>query len=77
MFVLPDSFLMDENGIRTLTPIGVRHPLERFVSQDTGVVHNDINSAKGVDCSFDYLVAVQNIIVVGGSFSTWNMELFR
>jgi hypothetical protein len=56
-------------------PIGVLHVLEADVSEDTGIVNENINAAECLDSSLDDLLAIVDAVVVGNGLSTGLSDL--
>lgn len=53
----------------------ILHVLERHISEDTGVVDQDIDSSKGIDSGFNDLVSKLDRIVVGSGLASSGLDL--
>jgi hypothetical protein len=56
-------------------PVLVGHVLERDISQDTGIVEQDINAAIVLDGGLDDLVTLLDAVVVGDGFAACGSDL--
>jgi hypothetical protein len=56
-------------------PVLILDVLEADISQDTGVVDEDIDSAEGIDGSLDDALAVLDRVVVGDGLSAGGLDL--
>lgn len=55
-------------------PVLVLHVLEGDISQDTGIVNQDINAAKSLDGSLDDLLAVLDAVVIGNGIAALGLD---
>jgi hypothetical protein len=58
-------------------PVLVGHVLEADISQDTSVVDDNVDAAKGLDSRLDDLVAILDAVVVGSGFATGFFDLIN
>jgi hypothetical protein len=65
----PDVHLHDQ------IPVGILHVLEANVSEDSRIVDQDVDSAKGLDGCVDDLVAILDRVVVGNSLAAGCFDL--
>lgn len=56
-------------------PVGVLHVLEADVSENSGIVDQDVDSAKGLDGRVDDLVTVLDRVVVGDGLASGSLDL--
>jgi hypothetical protein len=56
-------------------PVLVGQVLEGDITQDTGVVDEDINAAEGLDGGLDDLLALGNRVVVGNGLAASGLDL--
>lgn len=56
------------------TPIFLRHFKEGSVAQNSSVIDDDVNSSKGVDCSFNDLVPIEYGVVISNGFASFNLQ---
>lgn len=57
-------------------PVGLLHVLEADIAQDTGIVDEDINAAKGINGRLDNRIAILDGIVVGDGLAACGADLF-
>jgi hypothetical protein len=55
-------------------PILVLHILEADISEDAGVVEEDINAAKIINGSLDDSIAILDAVVVGDGFAACSLD---
>lgn len=55
-------------------PVLVLHVLEGDISQNTGIVDQDINAAKSLDGSLDDLLAVLDAVVIGNGIAALGLD---
>lgn len=58
-------------------PVLILHVLEADISQDTGIVQQDIDSAKVLDGSLDDLVAIGDTVVVCDGFTARGLDFLN
>jgi hypothetical protein len=56
-------------------PVRIRHVLEGYVSQDTGIVEEDIDAAVVLDGGLNDSVAILDAVVVGYCFAACGLDL--
>lgn len=56
-------------------PVVIRHILEADIPQDPCIVDENVDAAIGMDCCFDDLLTLDNIVVVGDCLSTGRIDL--
>ena len=56
-------------------PIGLLHVLEADIAQDTGVVDEDIDAPKSIDCGLDDVLSILDRIVVGDCITACGLDL--
>jgi hypothetical protein len=56
-------------------PIVVLHVLEADISEDSGIVDQDVDSAKGLDGSVDDLFTIFDRVVVGNGLASSCLDL--
>ena len=56
-------------------PVLILHVLKADVAQDTGIIDEDVNPAKGLDCSLDDPITIFDAVVVGHCLSAGGLDL--
>ena len=56
-------------------PILIFHILEADISQDAGIVDEDINTAEVLNGSFNDLLAIRDAVIVGYGFAACGLDL--
>ena len=57
-------------------PIRILHVLEADISEDAGIVKEDVDAAEGVDGRFDDLVAILDAVIVRDCLAAGSFDLF-
>ena len=56
-------------------PVGLLHVLEADIAENTSVVNEDINAAKGINSRLDNGLSVLDRVVVGNGFAARTADL--
>lgn len=56
-------------------PVCLLHVLEADITENTGVVDEDIDAPKGIDCSLNDPFAILDRVIVGDRFAACGLDL--
>ena len=56
-------------------PVRLLHVLEADIAKNTGVIDEDINAPKGIDCGLDDVLSILDGIVVGDRITASGLDL--
>ena len=58
-------------------PVCLLHVLEADITENTGVVDEDIDAPEGIDCGLDDPIAIFNGVIVGDCFAACGLDLIH